>query len=131
MTGTAEGADGDPWILVFDGECGFCRRSVDWILERDREGRIQPVPFQSERVDREFRGISRSAFERAMHLFSPKGGVWSGARAGEQILRLLPRWRWIAPFFRIPGVLWVAERVYRLVADHRHRLGCGDHCDLG
>lgn len=131
MTDPSGGSESGRWILVFDGECGFCRRSVEWIRDRDRDGRIEPVPFQSDRVGPEFRGVRRQAFEHAMHLFSPEGRGWSGARAGEQILRLLPRWRWVAPLFGIPGVRGLAERVYRIVADHRHRLGCGDHCDLG
>lgn len=122
---------GERWALVFDGECGFCRRSVEWVRNRDREDRIEPLPFQDSEVRERFQRIPLEDFEQAMHLIAPDGRSWSGARAGEELLRLLPRWRWIAPMFRVPGVRWIAQRVYRLVADHRHSLGCGTHCDLG
>jgi predicted DCC family thiol-disulfide oxidoreductase YuxK len=118
------------WVLVFDGECGICRRSVAWIQNRKGAERIEAVPYQHPSVPERYPELSREALEEAMHLVSPTGEVRKGARAGEEILRLLPRWRPSALVFRIPGVRWVAERVYRWVAGNRHRLGCGDHCAL-
>ena len=35
--------------LIYDGECGFCRKCVDLVLRRDREHRLEVVPFQDER----------------------------------------------------------------------------------
>ena len=33
------------WI-VWDGECGFCRRAVDWALARDRRRLFEAVRYQ-------------------------------------------------------------------------------------
>ena len=41
------GSIGGRLLIVFDGECGFCNRSVRWLLKRDREDRLRFVPFQS------------------------------------------------------------------------------------
>ena len=59
-----------------------------------------------------------------MHLAMPDGRVLAGGRAVPEILRLLPRGRWVAWVFRLPGVAWVTDRVYAWVAARRHTLGC-------
>jgi predicted DCC family thiol-disulfide oxidoreductase YuxK len=48
--------------------------------------------------------------------------VLAGAAAAPVILALLPRWRALAPLFGLPGVAFLAERVYQWVANHRGRL---------
>ena len=88
------------------------------------------LSLQSEAVRERFPSVPRSDLEAAMHLVAPDGRVWTGARAVEELLRLLPRWRLGAWTFRIPGVRLVAGWVYRMVAGNRHALGCGDHCAL-
>ena len=32
--------------LIWDGHCGFCRRSVDWVRSHDRDGLFRTVPYQ-------------------------------------------------------------------------------------
>ncbi len=110
------------WSLIFDGDCGFCRHQMHWIQHRDTSGLILPVPFQVADLDRY--GVSLAAAEEAMHLVSPSGTVWRGAAAAREVLRLLPRVRHLVWIFYVPGVMFVAERVYRWVAKRRHRFGC-------
>lgn len=118
------------FTLIYDGDCRLCRRSVDWVEARDGDDRIEVIPYQSSDARERYPGIPREDLERSIHLIGPGGQVWRGARAGEELLRLLPRWRAGAFLFRIPGMRWIAERVYRTVASNRHVFGCGDHCDL-
>jgi hydrogenase expression/formation protein HypE len=109
--------------LLYDGDCAFCRAWVDWIRRHDRGGAIRPVPFQD--VDPAAYGLTRAALEEAMHLVAPDGRTWRGAAAAREIVARLPRWRWAAWALRVPGALWVAERVYRWIARRRHRFACG------
>ena len=41
------GSIGGRLLVVFDGECGFCNRSVRWLLRRDRRDRLRFVFVQS------------------------------------------------------------------------------------
>jgi predicted DCC family thiol-disulfide oxidoreductase YuxK len=41
---------GDRLLVVFDGHCGFCNRSVRWFLTRDRNDRLRFVPSESPKV---------------------------------------------------------------------------------
>jgi len=39
-------------ILFFDGVCGLCNKSVDFVLTRDQQGRIKFSPLQGETAAR-------------------------------------------------------------------------------
>ncbi len=112
----------DRWLLIYDGDCGFCRRQIEIIERYDTQQLVQPVPFQGADLARY--GLTRRATEEAMHLVSPSGEVWRGAAAAREIFRLLPRARPLVWLFKLPGSMFVAERVYAWVARRRHRFGC-------
>ncbi|MGH7530020.1 MAG: thiol-disulfide oxidoreductase DCC family protein [Gemmatimonadales bacterium] len=108
--------------LVYDGECGICRRAVRVLRRWDRAGVLRLVPFQDEAAVAHL-GIPLPALAAAMHLVLPDGRVYAGADAARPILRLLPPpRRWMAPLFRVPGVLPLARRVYAWIAARRHCL---------
>ena len=116
--------------LIYDGECGFCRRSVDWVQRWDREHRIALVPFQDEARVAAFH-VPLPALAAAMHLVlpPPDGRVFAGADAVPQLLRLLPGKRWLAWLFRVPGVQPVARRLYAWIARRRRCLVRGYRVD--
>jgi predicted DCC family thiol-disulfide oxidoreductase YuxK len=132
MRVASTGAWAGRWTLVYDGECGFCRSSVDLLRRWDRHGRFAFVPFQDSVALATLPGIERKELEQAMHLVSPDGSVLKGAAALPAILRLVPGGKPVAPLLRLPGASWLAARVYRMIARSRHRLGCGSRtCTLG
>src|SRR5260221_4817645 len=91
--------------LVYDGDCGFCRRSVDLLRRWDREHRIALVPFQDQASVAAF-GIPLPALAAAMHLVlpPPDARVLAGADAVPESLHLLPRKRGVAWGYRLPDV---------------------------
>jgi acetyl esterase len=114
------GIDADPTV-IYDGECGFCRQSVELLRRWDREHVLRFVPFQDGAAVARF-GIALPALAAALHLVFPDGRVYAGADAAPELLRLLPGKRWLAPLFRVPGVLPLARRVYARIAAQRHCL---------
>jgi len=107
--------------LIYDGECGICQQAVALLRRWDREQRLVYVPFQDgAQVAR--LGLALPALAAAMHLVLPDGRVYAGADAVPELLRLLPGKRWLIPFFRIPGVLPLARRIYAWIARRRHCL---------
>src|SRR2546427_11950672 len=99
--------------LIYDGECGFCQRSVDVLRRWDREHRIALVPFQDRARVAAF-NIPLPALAAAMHLVlpPPDGRVLSGADAVPELLGLLPGKRWLAWGFRVPPLAPPARRPY-------------------
>lgn len=111
-------------VLLWDGDCGFCQRWVRRLESRDAGDRIETLKATDRAKYPELLGITDHALNHAMHLALPDGRVLAGGRAVPEILRLLPRWRWVAWVFGIPGVAWATDRVYGWVAARRHKLGC-------
>ena len=110
-----------PPTVIYDGECGLCRQAVAIVRRWDREHMLRFVPFQDGPAVASF-GIGLPALAAAMHLVLPDGRVYAGADAVPELLRLLPRRRWLAPLFYIPGVLPIARRVYARIAARRRCL---------
>lgn len=111
----------DAPTLVYDGECGFCRRAMERVRRWDREHRLRYVPFQDEAGVARL-GVSLPALAAAMHLILPDGRVYAGADAAPEILRLLPGKGWLAAPFALPGALPIARRVYAWIARQRRCL---------
>ncbi len=107
--------------VIYDGACGLCRQAVDLLRRWDREHVLRFVPFQDEAAVAAF-GIALPALAAAMHLVLPDGRVYAGADAAPELLRLSPGKGWLAPLFRVPGVLPLARRAYAWIARRRHCL---------
>jgi predicted DCC family thiol-disulfide oxidoreductase YuxK len=107
--------------LIYDGECGICRRSVELLQRWDREQVLRFVPFQDTAAVARF-GIALPKLAAAMHLILPGGRVYPGADAIPRLLELFPGKRRLAPLFRVPGVLPLARRIYAWIAIRRHCL---------
>lgn len=116
--------------LIYDGECGICRRSMEWVRARDARGRIRIIAFQDPSVAAEFPAIPRADMENALQLVEDTGERWQGSEAVAHLLGLLPGCRLVGAVLRAPIVRPISRRIYRLVARNRSRLGCGDHCGL-
>lgn len=107
-------------LLIFDGECGFCRA---WV-ERGRRATgdaVDYVPYQ-EAAER-FPEMERSTFAEAVHLVEPDGRVSRGAQAVFRVLAHVPgRGAGWWAYRRVPGFAPASEWLYRLVARHRSLL---------
>jgi predicted DCC family thiol-disulfide oxidoreductase YuxK len=105
-------------VLVFDGDCGFCRF---WIARwRHRTGgTVDYEPWRDPDIPQRFPDIPRERFARAIQLIEADGRV---SEAAEAVCRLLALGRRRAPLWayqHVPGVALVTERAYRVIADHR------------
>src|SRR5512132_2327880 len=101
-------------LLVYDGDCGFCRLWIErW--QATTGDRVEYATYQ-EVADR-FPEVPQERFAAAVQLREPDG-LWSGG--AEAVFRALAtargrRWPlWL--YRRIPGVRPVTEAGYRLVA---------------
>lgn len=110
-------------LLVYDGDCGFCTSAVN-VARRRIGSDAEMQPWQ--RLDLDELGLSKAQCEESVQ-YRDRNGRWtSGGRAVATILRESPRpWSWLGTLAALPGISWLVERVYRLVAANRHRLPGG------
>ena len=79
-------------------------------------------------------GLTRQGLLEAIHCVPREGPVLRGARALRFVGMRMPLLIPMALVLWVPGVIWVAERVYMWVSRNRHLLsrffGCKDACAI-
>ena len=104
-------------LLVFDGDCSFCRACVDY-GKRLIGDRVSYAPYQE--VGARFPQVEKAEFAAAVKLILPDGEVRSGAHAVFSALQTVPGKGWMLHLYgRVPGAEAVSEVGYRIVAGHR------------
>jgi predicted DCC family thiol-disulfide oxidoreductase YuxK len=111
--------------LVYDADCGFCTRSVQFIQRWvDRRDRYDVRPWQE--LDLAAVGLTAQECDEAAQFLMADGSVRSGHEAiASAATHGAPGWRPVGHLLLAPGISWVAARTYRWVAAHRHRLPGG------
>lgn len=106
-------------VLVYDGDCAFCTTCAR-VLERIGPD-AEIVAWQLTDLDE--LGITEEQAAYAVQWVQIDGTVRSGHEAIAAVLTTAGRiWKIIGRLLLLPGISWLAARVYRLVADNRHRL---------
>ena len=105
-------------VLIFDGDCGFCRFWIErW---RHRTGEIVDYePSQNPDIPRRFSEIPRDRFAQAIQLIEVDGRVSEAAEAVFRLLALGGHHALPWAYEHVPGVAPVTERAYRVIANHR------------
>ncbi|WP_291722584.1 thiol-disulfide oxidoreductase DCC family protein [Bernardetia sp.] len=117
-------------LLVWDGECGFCKYWITkWEMITDNK-HIDLRPYQE--VAKDFPDLDEKLFKKAVRLITPEGIVYSGASAAFKSLELggathLP----MSWYNQNPTFAELTEWLYEKVADNRPFLHDVSHFFLG
>jgi predicted DCC family thiol-disulfide oxidoreductase YuxK len=114
-------ADAEGPIVLYDGVCGLCDRSVQLILRNDRRGRFRFAALQSGagRALLERFGLPPGALDSVVLVEG--GRAWRKSRAALHIARRMDApWPLLWPLVIVPRPL--ADFVYGLVAKNRYRI---------
>jgi predicted DCC family thiol-disulfide oxidoreductase YuxK len=110
------------YTVIYDGECGYCRKQMNRMRGRDFRRQFAFVPSGAPDLIERFPQLAGEDFNLGLRMVEPDGRVHVGADAVYQVARRLSGTRWIAWVFRAPGIAWLARRVYAKIAARRHRL---------
>ena len=117
-------------IIVFDGVCLLCNRSVQFVLAHDRRRRYRFAAVQGAAGAQLMRSHGLDPEAPASMLLIENGRVWTESDA---VLRIAASF---GGTWRLTGLARVIPRplrnaLYRFVARHRYRwFGKRDHCML-
>jgi predicted DCC family thiol-disulfide oxidoreductase YuxK len=126
MSPTRAGSSGP--ILLYDGSCGFCARSVQFVLRHERSPVLRFAPLDSAAGMRARAALADPAKTDSMILLDgPVALVRSDAALRVASIMGGP-WRIAALARALPRRL--RDAVYDLVARHRHRLPGAPQCML-
>jgi len=123
------------YVVLYDGHCKFCTAGAKKLAGLAPPGTLELVSFQEPGVLDRFPGVSHEACMRQMYLVTPAGRVYGGFEAAVQALATRPLLGLLARGYYLPGVRWLCDRAYALIAANRYRLmgkavAAGD-CDGG
>lgn len=124
----------DHHVVLYDSDCPLCTfqmKSLTWLDWLDR---VRFVPIASERAAAIAPRLTREDLMEAIHCVTPAGEIHRGARAIRFLGLRMPLLVPVALFLWVPGVIWVAEWIYRFVSRHRlvfsRLFGCKGACAL-
>ncbi len=105
--------------MIYDGKCGFCVRSMAWLLAFDGLEQIKIRNFRSNPSP----VVSDAKLEKALYLVLPDGRALPGFEAYRYIVPRVPGLWWLIPFFYVPVLSRLfGHPIYNWVASNRGRL---------
>jgi predicted DCC family thiol-disulfide oxidoreductase YuxK len=114
------------YVLLFDGGCGLCDRTVAIISSLDLLGCVEfcDVVKQRPEIEKRFPHLRQDQWLTHMHVITPGGRVRVGFDSYRTLARVLPLGWLVLPGLYLPGVSVAGSRIYRAVASRRHRGAC-------
>lgn len=126
---SSDSDNSDHPTVFFDGVCGLCNHSVNWLLARDPEHKLRFAPLQGMTAGKILESEIRNRLDTLV--FVRNGETFIRTAAVSRILMTLGgRWRVLG------GLLWVVpspirDLGYRIVSRLRYRLfGKHESCRL-
>lgn len=108
-----------PMEMIYDGRCGFCKRSMAGFLAFDGLRQIQIRDFRADPSS----VVSNERMEKALHLVLPDGRALPGFEAYRYVVLRVPGLWWQIPFFYVPVFSrLLGHPIYNWVAANRSRL---------
>ena len=118
--------------VLFDDECSLCTFQMKVLGWLDWRNVLALVPLSDPRAKEIAPRITREDLLEAIHCVTPEGSVYRGARAIRFVGMRLPLLVPLALFLWVPGVIFIAEIVYRWISRNRLLLsrvfGCKGAC---
>jgi predicted DCC family thiol-disulfide oxidoreductase YuxK len=107
--------------VLFDGTCNLCRGSAERVRRFDKAQHIEFLDLRDPAAQQRFPRVNREEAMRWMQAVDSDGKVFSGSDAWARIGRLLPGWKFVAWILLVPGIRWIAGKVYVWIARNRYR----------
>ncbi len=122
---------GNKISLIYDSQCEFCRRSVEWLSSRDDKKILRFVPCKSEERMKEFLEITEEECMSGVQVITSEKQKISGFDGIAYVMRFLRGTKLLGTMLGLPMVRIVGKRVYSWVARNRNRITCKNNtCHL-
>ncbi len=121
-------------VVLYDSDCPLCTFQMRLLTWLDWLDKAELLAIKDSRATEIAPGIAREDLHGAIHCVTPEGRIYRGARVFRFLGMRMPLLIPLGLFLWIPGVIWVAEIVYRWVSRNRYLLskvfGCKGACAI-
>jgi predicted DCC family thiol-disulfide oxidoreductase YuxK len=119
-------------LVLYDQDCPLCTFQMRVLTWLDWRNCLALVPLSSPRAQTAAQSLGAEELRAAIHCITRDGRIHRGARCIRFVGMRLPALVPVGLFLWIPGVIQIAEIIYRWVSRNRHVLsrffGCKDAC---
>ena len=120
--------------MLYDNECPLCTFQMKLLTWLDWFALAEYLPISDPRTKILAPQLSPETLNAAMHCVTPEGTIHRGARCIRHLCCRMPLLFPLGLLLWIPGIIWIAEIVYRTVSRNRYLLsrlfGCKEACAL-
>jgi predicted DCC family thiol-disulfide oxidoreductase YuxK len=124
--------DSKPYIVLYDDACPLCTFQMKVLTWLDWLNVVRLLPLSHSEASQIAPQLTREDLLEAIHCVTPEHRVYRGARCIRFVGMRMPLLVPLALFLWIPGVSWIAEKIYAWVSRNRHLLsrlfGCKEAC---
>src|SRR4051812_31749793 len=98
-------------LMVYtDGTCPFCQWSRAKVERYDREKRVEFRDYNDAALARQT-PYSDAELATEMHVLAPDGKWYGGFHAWLEVLKALPRRRWVGKILGYPPFRWIGPPI--------------------
>ena len=106
-------------LIIYDNRCLFCIRTKNFIDKLDKNKKLKWIGIDNFNY-KKFK-LKKEDLLEEMHLISGNN-VYKGYFAFKQISKKIPLFYIFYLLSLIPGVDFIGDKVYNLIAKHRYKL---------
>ena len=108
--------------VLYDPECGLCRRAHDWLNEQAKIVELNFVPCASDAARRRYPRLDHELTKTDLTVIDGNGAVYFGSKAWLMVLWSLSSYREWAYRLSSPELLPTTKRVVSAVSQNRYQI---------
>ncbi|TWT53311.1 hypothetical protein Pla22_09400 [Rubripirellula amarantea] len=121
----------DSNVVIYDGQCNFCRGQVNNLRRLDIGGkRLSFISLHDPRVKERYPDLSHDDLMAQMYVIDRDQNRYGGSDAVRFLSRQLPLLWPVMPILHIPGTAGLWRWGYHQIAKRRYKLA-GKNCEDG
>ena len=110
--------------VLYDIECGLCRRAHEWLAEQSKIVELNFVPCASEEARKRYPQLNHDLTKKDLTVIGDdNGAVYFGPKAWLMVLWALAGYRDWSYRLATPELLPTTKRVVSLISQNRYQIG--------
>lgn len=109
-------------LVLWDGDCGFCKQSLDWLKRQNLQGEIQFISFHDKKVASWKKKIGTENLQKSMHVIENNKNIYAYAEGFRILFSRSPKWKWLSFLMGLPLIKQCCHFGYTWIANNRFRL---------
>ena len=108
--------------VLYDPECGLCRRVHEWLTDVPKLVQLDLVPIRTDEAHFRFPQLNHELTRKDLTVISQDGAVYLGPKAWLMVLWALTGYREWAYRLASPELLPTTKRVVSLISQNRYQI---------